>query len=207
MPFVKEIETEAGKLGIWELMESPEELSLNFKFSQAEEAEYFRIKGDKRKLEYLATRILLNNILNFKPAVGYEVSGKPYLENSPLQISISHSAELVTVLISDRKIGIDVENTKRNIDRVARRFLHPKELEHILTLKDSQQAKILYWSAKEAIFKCSDSTGILFNEQIYIFPFNIKKKGLFRGMLNSTVPFKLWYLFYENNAIVYCVEE
>jgi len=206
MPFLKEIKTEAGLLGIWKLSESSEKLEKDFDFSLNEKKEYSRIRWEKRKTEYLATRVLTHSLLGFKPSIIYEKSGKPVLHNSGLNISISHSAELVTVILSEKNVGIDVENTERNINRVAKRFLHKNELNHISKLGNPQAAKILYWSAKEAIFKCSDLVGIEFNQQIIIDSFEIKEEGSFTGTINNDVPYSLWYFFLENNVIVFCVE-
>ena len=206
MPFIKEIKTEAGLIGIWKLSESSEKLKKDFNFSMHEKTEYSKIRWEKRKTEYLATRLLSHKLLGFKPEIVYESTGRPLLKNSRLNISISHSTELVTVIISDKKVGIDVENTKRNIDRTAKRFLHKNEFNHIVTLENPRTIKILYWSAKEAIFKCSDSIGIEFNDQIFIDPFQIKTEGAFSGTLNNSIHYKLWYFFHENNVIVFCVE-
>lgn len=206
MALVKKIKTEFGELGIWKLSESSEDLKAQFHFSKKEQEEYDNIKAERRKKEYLAARICLADLLSKKPEIEYLKSGKPILKNKEKEISITHSAELVVILVSDRKTGIDAENTNRNIDKVATRFLHKKEFETIKNSKDPQVGKILYWSAKEAIFKCSDIEGIQFNEQIYIFPFEIKNEGSFKGCLNNTDFYKLSYFFYENNVIVYGVE-
>jgi len=207
MPFLKKIKTEVGLLGIWELSDTPEELEKKISFNSTECYEYAKIRLAKRKKEYLSARLLLKELLGYKPEIRYQETGKPVLNNSSLRVSISHSAQLVTIILSEKKIGIDVENTKRNIDRVAKRFLHKDEYSHISTLMNSQEARILYWSAKEAIFKCSDNQGSEFSEHIYIHPFELKSEGSFSGILNNSTHYKLWYFFYENNVIVYCVEE
>ena len=206
MALVKKIKTEFGELGIWQLAESSEDLKAQFHFSQKEQEEYDGIKAERRKREYLAARLCLANLLSGNPEIEYLKSGKPILKNNEKEISITHSAELVAVLVSDRKIGIDAENTDRNIDKVSTRFLHKQEFETLNNSKDPQVGTVLYWSAKEAIFKCTDIEGVQFNEQIYISPFEIKNEGSFKGCLNNTDFYKLWYLFYENNVIVYCVE-
>ncbi len=209
MPIVKKIETEFGNLGIWKLSESATDLISSFQFSNQEKEEFSKIKADKRKIEYLAARLLLQYLLNEKQEIKYLESGKPKLKNSSKKISISHSSEFVVVFISEKNIGIDFEDTRRNIEKVAARFLHEKEFQHIQNLENPQTATVLYWSAKEAIFKCSHEHGVQFNEQIFIPHFEIKKEGQFSGTLTAhqiTSHFKLWYLFYQNNVIVYCVE-
>lgn len=206
MSIFNKINTEAGVLGIWKLSESVSELISNFQFSENEKLEFDKIKVERRKKEYIATRLLLKGLLGEKPEISYLKSGKPVLKNSHKNISISHSSEFVVALVSENNIGIDVENIQRNIKKIANRFLCDNELKHINKKGDSQTATVLYWSAKEAIFKCTNDDGILFDTQIIIQPFNIKKEGIFAGSLNKKIDYKLWYFFIENNVVVYCVE-
>lgn len=209
MPIVKKIKTEIGILGIWKLSEPVIDLISMFQFSKQEKEEFHKIKLNKRKTEYLAARLLLQELLNEKHEIRYHESGKPELKNIQQNISISHSSDFVVVFLSKNKIGTDVENTRRNVKKVATRFLHEKEFRHIKKLKNQQSATILYWSAKEAIFKCTTKQSVQFNEQIFIPAFEIKDNGRFTGTLssnNTTISYKLWYFFYENNVIVYCVE-
>ena len=206
MPIIEKINTKAGVLGIWKLSESASELISNFQFSEKEKEEFDKIKVERRKKEYIATRLLLKGLIDKKPKILYLESGKPVLKNSHENISISHSSEFIVILISEKNIGIDVENTHRNIKKIANRFLCEEELNYIQNMADPQTATILYWSAKEAIFKCTDDDGILFDKQIFIQPFEIKTEGNFNATLNKNTRYKLWYFFIENNVVVYCVE-
>ena len=128
MAFVRKIETEVGVLGIWKLSESDADLISQFKFSEKEIEEFSKIKVERRKKEYIAIRLLLNELLNKKPEIAYLDSGKPELKNSSSNISISHSSDFVVAIVSEKNIGIDVENTQRNIDKIATRFLSENEL-------------------------------------------------------------------------------
>lgn len=209
MPFVKKTETENGILGIWRLTESAEALQADFVFSANENEEFTKIKFEKRKVEYLATRLLLQHLLNEKTEIIYLEHGKPVLKNLPLKISVSHSANFVTVIVSEKNVGIDVEQTNRNVDKVANRFLSKQELTDVQNCSDPQTAKIIYWGAKESIFKCTGFHGIQFNSQILISPFQTNNEGFFTGKLiagNQVELYNLWYFTFENNMVVYCVE-
>jgi phosphopantetheinyl transferase len=210
MPFSKKIETETGILGIWELTETADSLQAGFNFSENEKIEFERLRFPIRKLEYLASRILLQELLNKKAEIVYEKSGNPFLKNNSLNISISHSAQLLVVLVSQKNIGIDVEQLDRKIDKVANRFLSKPEMDYIQNNPKSQIAKIIYWGAKESIFKCTPFHGVQFDTQIYISPFKIEEKGTFSGKLTvdkTVYEYKLWYFFHRNNSIVFCVED
>lgn len=209
MPFVKKINNDIGTLGIWKLSEPVSSLISIFNFSIKEKEEFTKIKVDKRKTEYLATRLLLQILLNKKAEIQHLESGKPILIKNQKNISISHSSDFVVLLLSNNQIGIDVENTHRNIKKIANRFLSEAELKHTQNLENWQAATVLYWSAKEAIYKCTEQIEIDFNKQIFIPSFKIKNQGQFTATLtcnNTITNYKLWYFFYENNVIVYCVE-
>lgn len=210
MPIAKKIETEAGILGIWEISETSDSLLKEYQFSSKEKEEFEKIKAEKRRIEYIASRLLVQNLLNVKNEIIYEATGKPILKNQAFNISISHSANLVAVLISKKNIGVDVELCNRNIDKVAKRFLSNEEFRTVENSNNPQIAKIIYWGAKESIFKCSDYNGVHFYKQILISPFPIGDEGIFDGKLISgtdTEYFKLWYFTFQNNMVVFCVED
>lgn len=209
MPIVKKIETEEGILGIWEIEESVEELERSFHFTEMEKADFQRIKFDKRKKEFLSTRLLIELLVGTKVEIEYSNSRAPLLKNDSRFISISHSDDLVTVFLSSKcRIGIDAERIDRNIGNAAKRFLSNKEIEDIQHLNNQQIGKITYWCAKESIFKCTLQERILFSTQIAIAPFLLEVEGTFNGTLNTNSGienFKLNYFSYKNNMIVFCV--
>jgi len=210
MPIVKKIETEAGILGIWEIAETSDSLIDKYRFSYTEKEKFDTLKAEKRRLEFIASRLLIQNILSGKNEVIYHESGKPTLKDQLYNISISHSSTLVVVLISEKNIGIDVELCNRDINRVSKRFLSKEEFNTVENSEDPQTVKIIYWGAKESIFKCSDYNGVHFYKQILIFPFKLSEEGTFYGKLTSgenTEFFKLWYFKFQNNMVVFCVED
>ena len=209
MPLIKKIITEAGIIGIWELLETSNELEKIFQFTNDEKTDYERLKFNKRKTEFLSTRLLIEILIGKKVEIDYLLSREPILKNESQFISISHSNDLVAVFLSSKcRIGIDVEQVDRNIGNAAKRFLSVKETENIECLDNPQIGKIIYWCAKESIFKCTLQGRILFNQQIAIEPFLLKEEGTFHGTLktNSGIEnFKLNYFQYKNNMVVFCV--
>lgn len=211
MPAIKVLNIEKGKIGIWKFQESSEELQQIFRFSEKEREEFQSVKYEHRKREYLTIRLLLEHLLGEKIEIFYTANGKPQLKNKSLFISISHSADLAVVLLSKKNAGVDVENTQRNTEKVATRFLSENELNDIKNSRKPQLQRMLYWCAKEAAFKFSLWPEIEFKSQINIHKFELNADGgIFSGQLsNNLPPIKLdfHYFFYENNVIVYCVEE
>lgn len=199
-----------GMMGIWELKEASSSLFRDFLFSEKEQAEFNKISNERRKCEFLAVRLLLQNMLSEKKELHYTNSGKPFLKGN-VHISISHSSELAVVLLTNKPAGIDVESLQRKTDTIAPRFLSDTELQHINSTSVPSYTRILYWCAKEAMFKCAPLEGIDFKSQMLIKPFQPEiSSGNFKGQLvknNLLINFIFQYLIVKNNAIVYCTEK
>jgi 4'-phosphopantetheinyl transferase len=211
MPLVKILNIETEKLGIWKFQESSEELQQVFQFTEKELADFQCIKYENRKREFLTVRLLLEKMLGEKKEISYNSNRKPHIKNNPFFLSISHSADLAVVLLSEKKAGVDVENIHRNTEKVATRFLSENELNDINNLPKPQLQRMLYWCAKEAAFKFSAWPEIEFKSQIKIDNFELNAQGgTFSGHLAKNLPLTqltFYYFFCENNVVVYCVEK
>lgn len=117
--------------------------------SQAQE----RFKSTKRQREWLATRALLMQTPYRDTSIQYRSNGQPYLADSSMYISISHTAEFVAVAIAGTPIGIDIETKSRNALAVSNAFLQPHETEALQGNTDRDKEALRIWTAKEAAFK------------------------------------------------------
>jgi len=210
MPLIEKIANQNGTIGVWELKETVADLLKSCILNSDDTARLATFKAEKRRKEFLATRILLHNLIpENTPIIYRDEFGKPSLINSDLNISITHSADLAAIILSEKNIGIDVEQLQRNIDKVVTRFASTAEIEFIESSKDPQFVKILLWAAKEAIFKCSGIHGVQFNEQIAITPFDYNAHSCFTGALRhpeKEVSYDLFFRIIKNNILVYCVQ-
>lgn len=210
MPLIDQINNQYGTIGLWELKESVDDLMPACQLNTADTERLKTFNVEKRKLEFLASRLLLQNLWPECPVISYNNSGKPLLKNSNINISITHSASVVGIFLSEQNIGIDIEQTNRNIDKVVSRFTNPTEREFIEKSTDPQFLKILLWSAKEAIFKCCGIEGVQFNEQINIVPFDYTAQKRFSGSLyhsEKVFNYDLFFTIIKNNVLVYCVQQ
>lgn len=210
MEWITKIETEAGLLGIGELNKPLEEFLSGFHFSAAEKKIYDTFILEKRKKEFLGARLILEELLQEKTEIIYNSKGQPSIKNNSRNITISHSNELVAVLVSEKKVGVDVENINRTIEKVATRFLSQSELDFAKKQKDAQTTMILFWSIKEAVYKCSGLHEILFNHDINIQTYGIGENNLFYTELikdGVRYIYQCHSFFFKNNVVVYCVEE
>jgi 4'-phosphopantetheinyl transferase len=196
--FYKEIGE--GKLALWEITEETNKL-LELANLQGKELEEFQlIKNPRRQHEWLATRILMGEMLGCKAFISYNPDGRPYLENHAQNISISHTGKYVAILIHPKYLtGIDIEEQNRPVEKVAKRFLSPEEMESCINHLSSNKAMLLHWCAKETIFKMVPVSNIDFATQISISLNEINENGsAFTGSFlgnDLRIPVGLSYFF------------
>lgn len=85
-----------------------------------------------------------------------QMHGRPRVVGSGLELSVSHSGDLVLVAVSDGSpIGVDVEDiaARGPVDHteLAMRVCDPIERPHVGSLRDF----LVYWTRKEALLKAS----------------------------------------------------
>lgn len=213
MPLFTNENIEDASLGLWEITETPEELRQIVTLTPAEEKEFKSFTNLRRQREWLATRALLQRMLDEPFEIRHLTDGKPVLQNTPYHISISHSSEYAAVLLHEEmQPGLDIENVSRSIDKVAPRFLSADELQNCLTNDGYSNIKLfMHWCAKEAIFKMIPHQGIEFSTQIQIPAFEMTGSngsftGLFKGLF-GTDHIDLNYRFVEDNLMVWGLYE
>lgn len=182
-------------LGICKISHIPNKVKESFILTQKDQEYYNNIRNSRRKNEWLATRILLNQMLNGNHQILYTQEGKPYLKDHKYDLSISHSKEYATILLSSTKqVALDIENTKRRISHLKNKFVNNNETPQ----NDLDLFKI--WCAKEAIFKLVNHHPIdLQNETIV----NLRKEQICYTTTNET--FQLHFISIEDEILCYII--
>ena len=175
MPLLHTRSSESYIAGLWQISEPVEVLAEACQLTPDDTVLYESFCSERRKREFLATRRLLESLSNGNYRLHYDNTGRPLLSDFDKQVSVSHSASLVAVLICDVSCGIDVEEIERNVDRVSTRFLSPEEQHWINLVADSRMTRLICWSAKEAVFKMMRVHDVDFSLHIRIFPFKDRK--------------------------------
>lgn len=207
MPLFKTISFPHGLIGIWQFTESTADLLPLFSPEELNDSTFLKYTHEKRKLEWLATRRLISQLIGFDFTISYLESGKPILQHDRFRhISISHSRDFAAVILHENLgVGIDIEDTSRDFSRIDKRFLSDEELSFV---GSDPQLQCLYWCAKEAIFKLVDDQGIDFKKQIHISP-DSKSNG-FRGKFisgESEIFFHLHHEYFSGNCLVWVANE
>lgn len=191
-------------IGIWELTESVTGLSAFFSAKELDDPAFLKYTHEKRKIEWLATRLLIRQLAGDDCTISYLESGKPLLRHNKYKhISISHSREFAAVILHEElNVGIDIEDTSRDFQRVEKKYLSDDELVYI---KGNHRLQCLYWCAKEAIFKLVDDDGIDFRKQIHIAA-NPQNQNQFSAKFISPEKersFEIQYDFFDKNCMVW----
>ena len=177
-------------IAIWEITETLEELlQLSYVISIA------NFNTEKRKKEWLASRLLLNKI-NPNYSISYNAFGAPELNNNSY-ISISHSKGLVAIIISQQQVGIDIEEISEKALRVSTKFVSTNNLKALTAEKAT-----LIWCCKEAIYKWHQKGQVDFVTDIKLHPFKSLEKGEITAKFRDT-QLILHYQKIHNHYLVY----
>jgi len=139
-----------------------------------------------KRLEWMAGRLVLQQLtqhfgLEYQGIIKDEF-GKPYLKNLPHHISLSHSFPYVAAQIDfHQEIGIDLEQPKSKLLRVAHRILDAGELNDAGT---DLIKHCVYWCAKESMYKVYGKKGLFFSDHLHVEPFTLKNSGDIQGRIN-----------------------
>jgi|TARA_B110000467_G_C18307992_1_gene476016 4'-phosphopantetheinyl transferase len=120
------------------------------------------IKSEKRKKEWICTRLLLQEIAS-NTTISYNEFGAPILSNGKA-ISITHSKDYCCLLISPQKASIDIEFISEKVHRLKNQFIS-KEEEKLITQND---ISTLIWCAKECLFKLYQKGNLIFKEDLKV---------------------------------------
>ena len=202
----KELENEAV-IGVWQITETEEELKELSSTPSDEMEEISFIRSESLRKQRLAVRALLND----KVYLSHHDNGKPYLENNPVNISITHTEKYVAVILHEEEnVGIDIESLDRDFSAVEKKALSEDEIDDLEDDKRNEQLAI-YWCAKEAVFKLLSRYNVDFAEQIEIERFRPRGEGeleaTFTSKKDDEEEFDLEYITFDRHVLVWVVGE
>ena len=196
---------------MWQITETEEELTQLSATPSDEMEEISFIQSESLRKQRLAVRALLNNLFDEKVYLSHHDNGKPYLENNPVNISITHTQKYVAVILhEDEDCGIDIESLDRDFSAVEKKALSEDEIEDLDDEKRNEQLAI-YWCAKEAVFKLLSRYSVDFAEQIEIERFHPRGEGeleaTFIDKNGDEDEYDLEYMTFDRHVLVWVVGE
>lgn len=123
-----------------------------------EQVARYKLEGPRRQAvaAYLLLRKALREMygIHDAPVFEYDANGKPSILGHPeIFFNLSHCRKAVACVVADSPVGIDVEETCRFSDSIARYTLDDEEYESVVKSDNPSQAFIRLWTMKEALLK------------------------------------------------------
>ena len=165
MPISVIYDSISNDLLLWKLSETETQLNNLVNLSISSKLRLDLINSSSQRKQFLGVQNLLSlhNINN--EILFYDDNGKPHLLNNKF-ISISHSFDYCGVIVSDVKVGIDIEKFRSKILNISKKFVSESDL---ALIKESSVENITkVWSIKEAVYKAFGHNKIDFKKNIII---------------------------------------
>lgn len=203
MPVERSYTSDDTRWGVWKIEEGEASLSREVPFEQISDT----ITNPLKRLEFLAGRVLIKSLLE-SWGLAYrglekDLFGKPFLAGSSIHISLTHSYPYVAAILDKKKnAGIDLEQPKDKLLRIAPRVLSPGEL------NDAGQDIIkhcIYWCAKESLIKIYGKKDLTLAQNLQIAPFSRQESGhligrILANSIETAIP--LTYIVSDNFVMV-----
>ena len=211
MPLHKTIQYNPNtKILIWKITESFDALFSEVLLKEKTLTRLQGMKSETHQRAFLSVRKLLQETGHNDLQLHYGDCGKPALDNEN-HISITHSFDFSAIILSDKNVGIDIEQRREKIIRIADKFVDDSEF--LFLNKENQQDYIskltVIWGIKEAVFKIRNEKGISFKDHIFVAPFemaDLKAEALLT-FENLNVKFEISFEEIENYTLVYAFEK
>ena len=201
-----------SRVGVWQITETEEELRSLSSVPSDELEEISYIKSESLRKQKLAVRCLLDALFEEKVYLSHHDNGKPYIENSAMNISITHTNRYVAVILNPTdEVGIDCESLDRDFSAVKKKALSEDEIEEVDEIDEEQRNEQLaiYWCAKEAVYKMISQYGVDFAEQIEIDDFRMRGEGelvaTFTDKDGFEEEYELEYMTFDRHVLVWVV--
>ncbi|MFC2101603.1 4'-phosphopantetheinyl transferase family protein [Bacteroidota bacterium] len=161
------------RLCVWHAIEDAESLHGELLLTSEDEKIYASIRNQNRKLQWLGCRMALSHLMQ-TPKIGirYDEFGKPSMDSILPNISFTHTGLFAAAICSSScGVGIDLEQVREKISRVAERFLTTDELT-MASGEDRKEVLTLFWAAKEALYKINGKPDVDIQHDISIESFD-----------------------------------
>ena len=203
MPVERTYSSEDSIWGLWKIDEDETALTSQIPSDQVPAS----LTNPMKRLEFLAGRSLIPSLMEEWDlkylGVEKDSFGKPFLTGSKFHISLTHSYPYVAAILHKKKnVGIDLEQPKDKLLRIAPRVLSPDELQ------DAGQdvtKHCIYWCAKESLIKIYGKKDLVLARNLQIAPFQRYPSGHLVGRIlanNTETAIPLSYLVSDNFVVV-----
>ncbi len=205
MPLYKTITVNKHtKVYIWKVEESFETLSEGIDLTSGCNERVKGMKSEIHRRGFMSIRHLLALAGYVDNDLFYDGQGKPHLKDGK-NISITHSFNFTAIIVSEEKVGIDIEMQRDKILKIAQKFT-PLEEYHTVANEEALIRKLtIVWGGKESIYKLMAEPGLGFLQHINItnFDFESSKTTGKVTFLGNITYYDLDFLEFEGFTCVY----
>ena len=203
MPIIRIIKPNDNTIvGIWKITETIDNLCKSVSLSSTSRELLKNRKSRIHKLQFLSVRAILIEL-------GYADDNLSYQDNVPTlddskKISISHSNLFSCVIISDLKVGIDVQEINHKINTIAKKFIGYET--SYLDLDDFKRMTII-WNIKESIYKIANINGLDYKTHSLVVPFNLSDNFTYSWLIykNLKERYASYFFTIENYSFAYLI--
>ncbi|MEP1488192.1 MAG: 4'-phosphopantetheinyl transferase superfamily protein [Algibacter sp.] len=157
---------------IWKIDESYDDLMRPLCLKPDTLKRVLGMKSELHQRGFLSVRHLLLAFGYADADLFYDENGKPYLKDGR-QISITHSFNYSSVIVSDDLVGIDIEKQRDKITIIAHKFID-YEFDYLDETADDYIKKLTtIWCVKESLYKLFAKPGVSFKKYFLVIPFEI----------------------------------
>ena len=121
------------------------------------DAPWQRILADVLKCDYYIEEM---------PEILRDEMGKPYFKEQILQFNVSHSGEYLAIAISEKEVGVDLQEPKDIKEGLYRKVVQPEE--NGLIGEERQKDFLRLWALKESFVK-AEGKGLRISMKDYYF--------------------------------------
>jgi len=122
--------------------------------------EFLNVDSQSAKIQKVIAYLLLRKALEDVEIdhgnldFSYTVHGKPYFRELPIEFSISHSNEIVAVVLDQTEVGLDVEKLREVNPRLVNKVFSLKERKKFSNHLLDKNIFCKAWTIKESYTKC-----------------------------------------------------
>ena len=205
MPIYKILQPdEYTTLKLWKITEGFDELMSPLELTAASFNRVKQMKSEIHQLGFLSIRHLLHSFGYRDKDLYYDTFGKPHLRNGKY-VSISHSFNFSALVVSDHKIGVDLEKQREKIKRISSKFIGYEN--DYIDLKSDHAIRELsvIWCIKESLYKLFAEPGLSFKKHTLVIPFNLNDEDT-RSWIDykdKKIPFRSRFFEFEGFTCAY----
>ena len=171
MPLLKITKGTNYKVGIWEFTQDEFNLEQCKGIHPDYHNDFLNYKNENRKWQIFATKQLFNELINNEILISK--AGIPYIKESKKEISITHTQNIIAIIIADFPCGIDLEQNNRNTLKIKHKFNNKEDFNDGDNLKELLKK----WCIKEVLYKIRKDNTVLFNDHLFVKKTPIGYKG------------------------------